>query len=55
VLLARAGRYNEASELFAEIVASRPGLLHFVRGLAPLGFLQERALAALTSRVQEPA
>lgn len=53
VLLARAGRYDEASELFADVVTFRPALLHFARGLAPLGFLDEQALAAMTTRVRE--
>ncbi|MGY6653594.1 DUF1028 domain-containing protein [Amycolatopsis sp. TRM77291] len=55
VLLARAGRHREAAELFAEVVAFRPALLRFARGLAPLGFLDSEALAAITAHVEEPA
>ncbi|MFD5249977.1 DUF1028 domain-containing protein [Amycolatopsis sp. NPDC058340] len=53
VLLARAGRRREAADLFAEVVAFRPALLRFARGLAPLGFLDDEALAAITSHVGE--
>ncbi|MFF5988285.1 DUF1028 domain-containing protein [Prauserella flavalba] len=53
VLLARAGRYEEAAGLFAEVVAFRPALLRFAEGLAPLGFLDDKALAGLTSRAGE--
>ncbi|GAB3569229.1 DUF1028 domain-containing protein [Amycolatopsis endophytica] len=49
VLLARAGRHREAAELFADVVAFRPALLRFAEGLAPLGFLDGEALAAITA------
>lgn len=55
ILLARAGRHREASGLFADLVAFRPALLPFVKGLAPLGFLDDEALAAVTSFVKEQA
>ncbi|WP_027944701.1 DUF1028 domain-containing protein [Amycolatopsis taiwanensis] len=53
VLLARAGRHGEAADLFAEVVMFRPALLRFAEGLAPLGFLDSEALAAITSRARE--
>ncbi|MGI6870613.1 DUF1028 domain-containing protein [Amycolatopsis sp. 3B14] len=55
VLLARAGRHREAADLFADVVAFRPALLRFAEGLAPLGFLDSEALAAITARAGEAA
>ncbi|WP_406631421.1 DUF1028 domain-containing protein [Amycolatopsis sp. WGS_07] len=55
VLLARAGRHREAADLFAEVVRFRPALLEFAKGLAPLGFLDDEALAAITAHLEEPA
>ncbi|MGW7536013.1 DUF1028 domain-containing protein [Amycolatopsis sp. NPDC054798] len=55
VLLARAGRNREAADLFAEVVAFRPALLGFAERLAPLGFLDREALAAITKYLEEPA
>lgn len=49
VLLARAGRSDEAAALFAEVFAARPQLRGFLEGIAPLGFLDEAALAAVVS------
>ncbi|WP_275292308.1 DUF1028 domain-containing protein [Amycolatopsis sp. La24] len=53
VLLARAGRPREAADLFAEVAAFRPALAGFAKGLAPLGFLDAEALAALTAHLEE--
>ncbi|UKD56936.1 DUF1028 domain-containing protein [Amycolatopsis sp. FU40] len=55
ILLARAGRRREAAGLFAEVAAFRPALLGFAKGLAPLGFLDAEALAAMTAHLEEPA
>lgn len=55
VLLARAGRHREAADLFAEVAAFRPALVGFAKGLAPLGFLDAEALAALTAHLEESA
>ncbi|MGW4593670.1 DUF1028 domain-containing protein, partial [Amycolatopsis thermoflava] len=55
LLLARAGRQHEAADLFADVVAFRPALLRFAEGLAPLGFLDDDALAAITSHTGESA
>ncbi|WP_033290202.1 DUF1028 domain-containing protein [Amycolatopsis jejuensis] len=52
VLLARARRFAEAAALFAEVAAFRPALAGFVEGLAPLGFLDAEALAALVGGVR---
>ncbi|WP_020499875.1 DUF1028 domain-containing protein [Sciscionella marina] len=52
VLLARAGRTAAAAELFAEVTANRAELLRFAENLAPLGFLDEEALAALTGHAR---
>ncbi|MCV7143422.1 DUF1028 domain-containing protein [Mycolicibacterium fortuitum] len=51
ILLARCGRHDEAGEVFADVVAFRPGLLSLLEGLAPLGFLDGEALSAITSRI----
>lgn len=41
LLLARSGRRDEATRLFDEMFAYRPGLREFLRGIAPLGFLDD--------------